>query len=447
MLIYNKVLSSLCLLVPILFQVTAQGPPVFATLPSSLTSSSSAAVSSPSRTSLNRMALLELQQISQGAERFSLDFLAQMSNAHLSEDARNRSYMVSPFAVWSLLLLLTEGAGGKTLSELRNSLHTGNDQNVVRSAYHVISQYLTVNTTTIEVASFNALFTDINKPVSRDYEDIIERDYASALIPVDFADVNNTFTKINKDIREATRGLIPYTVTPQDFKDANMLMVSSLYFKGKWKYPFEAEKTRPAPFHDEDGKVLGNVQMMTQMGPFTYVNVKEIEGHVLELPYGKENRLSMLIILPKRDVKLNKVVNSLRTVGTRSIFKQLEETARHYEQDEDKPEVEVFLPKFTTESHFTLGPILRNLGIEDLFEPAYANLEKIAKNIYVSSIFHATRIIVNEEGTEAGAVTTAVLINKASPTRFYVDRPFAYLIMEKTANVLLFAGEVKSHTN
>lgn len=92
-----------------------------------------------------------------------------------------------------------------------------------------------VNTTTIEVASFNALFTNINKPVSRDYEDIIERDYNSALIPVDFDDVNNTFTKINEDIRVATRGLIPYTVTPQDFLDANILMVSSLYFKGKWK--------------------------------------------------------------------------------------------------------------------------------------------------------------------------------------------------------------------
>ena len=85
------------------------------------------------------------------------------------------------------------------------------------------------------MASFNALFTNINTPVSRDYENIIERDYNSALIPVDFDDVNNTFTKINSDIREATRGLIQYTVTPQDFQDANVLMISSLYFKGKWK--------------------------------------------------------------------------------------------------------------------------------------------------------------------------------------------------------------------
>lgn len=85
------------------------------------------------------------------------------------------------------------------------------------------------------------------------------------------------------------------------------------------------------------------------------------------------------------------------------------------------------------------------MGINDLFDSSRANLDNIARDNYVSSIFHATRIIVNEEGTEAGAVTTAVLVNKASPTRFYVDRPFSYLIVEKTANVLLFAGEVKSN--
>lgn len=81
----------------------------------------------------------------------------------------------------------------------------------------------------------------------------------------------------------------------------------------------------------------------------------------------------------------------------------------------------------------------------DLFNAGTANLNKIARDNYVSSILHATRIIVNEEGTEAAAVTTAVLVNKIGPTRFEADRPFAYLIVEKTANVLLFAGEVRSN--
>ena len=38
--------------------------------------------------------------------------------------------------------------------------------------------------------------------------------------------------------------------------------------------------------------------MMVQMGDFNYAFIKDLEGYVLELPYGNENRLSMLIVLP-----------------------------------------------------------------------------------------------------------------------------------------------------
>lgn len=85
------------------------------------------------------------------------------------------------------------------------------------------------------------------------------------------------------------------------------------------------------------------------------------------------------------------------------------------------------------------------MGLLDVFQPYFANLTKISKDVFVSSIFQSTRIIVNEDGTEAAALSIASLTNKASPVRFYLDRPFAYLIVEKTAKLLLFAGEIKSH--
>lgn len=61
-------------------------------------------------------------------------------------------------------------------------------------------------------------------------------------------------------------------------------------------------------------------------------------------------------------VKLNKVVNNLATVGVKKIQQELKAVAEYYDDDDDKPEVEVFMPKFTTESHFTLSPILRNVS-------------------------------------------------------------------------------------
>lgn len=88
-----------------------------------------------------RMSQEDLVSISHGAEVFGLDFISKISDEYKA--LPYLSYMVSPFAIWSLLLMLTEGANGNTLHELRQTLAIGNDQNVVRSAYRQITHYLT----------------------------------------------------------------------------------------------------------------------------------------------------------------------------------------------------------------------------------------------------------------------------------------------------------------
>ena len=156
-------------------------------------------------------------------------------------------------------------------------------------------------------------------------------------------------------------------------------------------------------------------------------------------------------------------------MGLRKVQQELQARAKLHEENYEDHSVAVVIPKFTTESHFTLRPVLKNvspirmlnesiglqtnifhflfhqMGIVDLFSVRTANLDNIARGNYVSSMFHATRIIVNEEGTEAAAVTVAALGNKMGPVQFVADSPFLYVIVEKTANVLLFAGEVRSN--
>lgn len=82
----------------------------------------------------------DLVSISRGAEIFGLDFFSKISDEHLA--LPYQSFMISPYAVWSLLLMLTEGADRKTLAELRRTLAISNDQSVVRSAYQHITRYL-----------------------------------------------------------------------------------------------------------------------------------------------------------------------------------------------------------------------------------------------------------------------------------------------------------------
>ena len=95
-------------------------------------------------------------------------------------------------------------------------------------------------------------------------------------------------------------------------------------------------------------------------------------------------------------------------------------------------------------------PFLGQLGISDLFN-SRANLRDIATNddLSVSDVTHKAVIEVNEEGSEAAAVTVVALVTKSAgpdfvrpPIRMNFDRPFYFIIQDKLHNINLFMGRV-----
>lgn len=84
------------------------------------------------------------------------------------------------------------------------------------------------------------------------------------------------------------------------------------------------------------------------------------------------------------------------------------------------------------------------MGLTDIFNVKKANLSRISKHpIFLSRIIHKATIDVNEVGTVASAATGAIFANKAISPRFQANRPFAFLIIEKNTNTLLFCGQVR----
>jgi serine protease inhibitor len=84
------------------------------------------------------------------------------------------------------------------------------------------------------------------------------------------------------------------------------------------------------------------------------------------------------------------------------------------------------------------------LNITEIFEPKLADLSGINNNYYVSSILHKTKIRVDEKGTEASAVTSAIFANKATPPKFHANRPFLFFIVDKATRFILFAGAYRN---
>lgn len=200
-------------------------------------------------------------------------------------------------------------------------------------------------------------------------------------------------------------------------------------------------QTTEEPFYDEFEKLQGNVNMMFQRGQFSYTGIKELDSLVLELPYGDEDRISMIILLPRKGVLLTSVLDKLSSFGIGRVITEFRRADDEFEEDQ----VEVFLPRFSITADFTLNVILEQMGLTDIFNVKKSNLSNISKHpIYLSRIIHKATIDVNEVGTVATAATGAIFANKAISPRFHANRPFAFLIVEKNTNTLLFCGQVRN---
>lgn len=205
--------------------------------------------------------------------------------------------------------------------------------------------------------------------------------------------------------------------------------------------PFNVSQTTEEPFYDEFEKEQGNVNMMFQRGAFSYTGIKELDSLVLELPYGDQDRLSMIVLLPRKGVLLTSVLEKLSSYGIGRVVTELRRADSDFEEDE----VEVYLPRFSITADFTLNVILEQMGLTDIFNVKKANLSGISTHpIFLSRIIHKAQIDVNEVGTVASAATGAIFANKAISPRFHANRPFAFLIIEKNTNTLLFCGQVRN---
>ena len=87
------------------------------------------------------------------------------------------------------------------------------------------------------------------------------------------------------------------------------------------------------------------------------------------------------------------------------------------------------------------------MGMEIAFDPGgSADFSKINPDVYlyISSVKHKTFIELNEEGTEAAAVTSVTIgTTSIGPTNeFRADRPFIFIIKEKFTGAIMFMGKI-----
>ncbi|XP_049285894.1 serine protease inhibitor 77Ba [Anopheles funestus] len=382
-----------------------------------------------------------VDRLHRSSQKFGLQFYQYVTElVDYNPNVTTVNIIVSPFSVWNLLTLITEGASGRTLGELLVTLDV--QQQEIRNFYKPFVQSLSLLDQDVQLAAAQYVITDKNRPVSKDFETNLDNFYnPSILQPMDFANRKQTVDRVNQLVSDATKGQIPKAIEMRDLEEARLIMLSVLFFQGQWTIPFNRSFTTKVPFYDENDQPIGMVEMMFQRGIFPFAGYKELDAQILELPYGANRHLSMLLIMPRKGVPLVEVIRKLAGYGVDRVFEELDRSLVDFDDDE----VEVHLPKFEFNSDYNLIPILNQMGIKEAFDSGLANFGKISdlNAIYISSVIQQTKIVVNEEGTMTAAVTTAVFANKATPPRFLANRPFGFMIVNRQLRTILFAGQVK----
>jgi serpin B len=107
--------------------------------------------------------------------------------------------------------------------------------------------------------------------------------------------------------------------------------------------------------------------------------------------------------------------------------------------------LDLYMPKFTLDYELQLKETLIAMGMEEAFSDQ-ADLsrmvEGVSNGIAIGDVKHKTFIEVNEEGTEAAAVTSVDIVVTSMPPSVYVNKPFLFMIREKSTGTVLFIGKI-----
>lgn len=349
-------------------------------------------------------------------------------------DARpDQNVVVSPLSAGLALSMLANGAQGQTLAGIQQTLASGTDLDALNGTNAALVQALRGGD--VELAIANSLWARQGVPFLESFLQTSRRFYNAEVASLDLG-APGAAERINRWVSDNTRGRITRMVEPPISPDVVMYLMNAVYFKGRWQDEFQASATRPGPFRAPGGTVQR--PMMTRTGSYGYLDGDGFSA--VRLPY-RGGRFAMYVLLPDA------------SSGVAALRQRLTPQAwTEWMGGFGQREVRVVMPRYRVNVESQLKAPLSALGMADAFSQVQANFGAMlpvasvpGQNVYVSEAKQKVFIEVNEEGTEAAAVTGIEMratSMPAPPVAFVVDRPFLLAIRDDQTGALLFIGQV-----
>ena len=344
------------------------------------------------------------------------------------------SEIVSPISITYALGMLNNGAAGETQAEINKVLgfgETGAD-GINDFCRKMLTEAPNLDKLT-KVMIANTIYMNKGYELKPDFITKANTYYDAEPETRDFFD-GKTRDVINKWGNDHTEGMIPEVLKEGEFDpSAVSYLLNAIYFKGAWAEKFDKGNTKDETFTTETGKKK-QVPMMHQEHVFNYTEDETCQ--TLSLPYGN-NAYCMTILLPKEGKTINDVAQTL----TAETWKKKKLRMHGFN-------VDVKLPRFESKSDLGLIEIMSALGMPTAFTQAADFSNFCNAPTYIGLMKQVAKIKLNEEGTEAAAITVIMMDLSASgrpsePQRvnFHATRPFLYVISEQSTGAIFFIGQ------
>ncbi len=353
----------------------------------------------------------------------------------INSDEKDKNVFISPLSISMALGMTLNGANGATKEAMQNALElAGLSEQQINENYQSLIDLLVGLDPKVKFQIANSIWYRNDFAFKESFININKQYFYAKVAGLDFSNPQSA-NIINGWVEDNTNGKIKKIVDQID-PQIVMFLINAIYFKGVWTYEFDKNQTQDDVFNLPDGSQK-TVPMMAQSREFSYYASDQLQA--IDLPYGDE-LFSMTIILPDPQIDVNDFMATLSS-----------ENWNLWTGSFSKTNGTLFFPRFRLEYEKLLNEALKSLGMAVAFDQGEADFTRMFDkvgdmNLFIDKVKHKSYVEVNEEGTEAAAVTSVEMgvtsVGPGSPFIMRVDRPFIFAIRENHSGTILFIGKI-----
>jgi serpin B len=369
-------------------------------------------------------------QLIEADNAFGLEIFGKIRK---SSDEEN--IMISPLSISLAFAMAYNGADADTKAEMEEALKiNGLTTAEINEAYKMLIKGLQSLDKDVVFEIANAIFYANGFSVKPGFLETNKNIYDAKVEKLDFMSPS-AVNRINEWVAQNTNNKITEIIRQLNPLD-RLVLLNAIYFNGIWTNKFDENGTKMSAFSKEDGSV-NEIPMMSKEEKLEYTSNDLFSA--VKIPYGN-GQYNMVVLLPEDGKTSGELIGQLSADNWKNWMNTFE----------TRDPVVVKMPRFKFEFETKLKDVLVEMGMEKAFQPEFADFSKMSdEDLYISSAVHKSFIDVNENGTEAAAVT-AITFSTTSigveppKTYFIVNKPFVFAITEKDTGAILFLGEVKN---